>query len=422
LNASFIKTEIKIQGFMKEVFIISTGEIIGGNIAGSQRVLKIAKSLAEGNNNVYLCSLPQINNEVIETVEISPRISYLRSVDKTVNGKGNLVRFLHSVNRFIKSRNSETVIYLYPTTFVFKDFIYLFYFKGIKGHRFFCDINELRATNSFSATRPKGLLRKGLFFMKGISYFVIFKLSELQVYAYDGVVVISTNLERYFSRFTKDIIRVPILCDVTAVGEVMIKTTYDGTKFRICFAGMINSKKEGFDILFEALSLINKKKNVELFLYGPFSEEDRDVLDLLKKKHMLNEKVFYMGNLGPADLLNEFLKYHLLILPRPLNPQTKYGFSTKLSEYLISGVPVLVTDVSDNALYLKDGVNGYIIPPGSITAMESKLKDIIETYNMNASAIAENAFKTATREFDYRLYTKRLIDFFYNYKDIRATS
>ena len=407
---------------MKEVFIISTGEIIKGNIAGSQRVLKIAKSLAEGSINVFLCSLPRINGEVIETVEISPGISYLRSIDTMVSGKESLVNFLHSVNRFIKSRKSEAVIYLYPTTFVFKDLIYLFYFKGIKGHRFFCDINELRATNAFSATRPKGLLRKGLYFPKGLYNFVIFKLSELQVNAYDGIVVISTNLARYFSRFTKDIIRVPILCDVTVPVELLIKTTYDNTKFRICFAGMINSKKEGFDILFEALSLINKKKNVELFLYGSLSEDDRDVLYLLKKKYMLNEKVFYIGNVESGDLLKEFLKYHLLILPRPLNPQTKYGFSTKLSEYLISGVPVLVTDVSDNALYIKDGVNGYIIPPGSVTAMESKLNEIIETYNMNSSVVAENAFKTATREFDYRLYTKRLIDFFYSYKGRVASS
>ena len=85
-------------------------------------------------------------------------------------------------------------------------------------------------------------------------------------------------------------------------------------------------------------------------------------LNNLKKKFLLDNRVYYVGNLDPDDLQDEFSKYHLLILSRPLNPQTRYGFSTKLSDYLISDVPVLVTDVSDNSIYIRDGINGYLIP------------------------------------------------------------
>ena len=98
---------------------------------------------------------------------------------------------------------------------------------------------------------------------------------------------------------------------------------------------------------------------------------------------------------------------------RPLNPQTRYGFSTKLSDYLISGVPVLVTDVSDNSIYIRDGINGYLIPPGSMSALEAKLMEIIDNYNQSSILIARNALETAARELDYRNYTDKLIDFLF---------
>ena len=49
----------KFQQLMREVFIISTGQIVKGKTAGSQRVMNVARSLAAGNVHVYpvlICS------------------------------------------------------------------------------------------------------------------------------------------------------------------------------------------------------------------------------------------------------------------------------------------------------------------------------------------------------------------------------
>lgn len=399
---------------MKEVYIISTGQIIKGKTAGSQRVMNSAKSLAAGNVNVYLCSLTNIKSDLIESVELFPGISYLQSIDNKENSSSYLISFIRCVGRFIKERNSESVIYLYPTTFVGKDFVYLLYFKVFKGYKFYCDINELRVTNAFVSTPPQRILPKFYFYLKSVYDFLAYKLSEIQVLFYDGIVVISTNLENYFSKKAKRIMRVPILCDLTKKREEKPVIQFDNTVFRICFAGYIKCDKEGFDILFEALYKVNIKKNVELYLYGILCEEDRDILDHLAEIFMLKRKIYYMGNIDPDDLLREFSKYHLLILPRPLIRQTTYGFSTKLSEYLISGVPVLVTDVSDNSIYIKDKHNGFIIPPGSLSAMVDKLMWIMENYNDYSSAIVENAYRTALEKFDYKLYTQSYINFFFH--------
>jgi len=399
---------------IKEVYIISTGDIIRGRMAGTQRVLKIAKSLSAGGINTYLCSLKYINNDRITPKELFPGIWSLESEGNLVSDSVHLSAFLRTVNKFIKERFSDKIIYLYPTSFVLKDFIYFIYFRVLKGYKFFCDINELRSSNVFATTAPSNITSKFIFYLKSFYDLISYKLSEFQAFFYDGIVVISANLHKYFKRFNKNIIRVPILCDLSNImagPETFLH--FDNKVFKICFAGTISCAKEGFNILFEALEKLNSDKNVELYLYGPLHDNDKFVLEKLMTVLKLNSKVFYVGNIDADELLNEFKKYHLLILPRPLNLQTKYGFSTKLSEYLVSGVPALVTDVSDNALYIKDKINGYIVPPGSPSKMADKILEIISNYNMNAGEIAENAKLTAVREFDYRLYTRTFSDFFF---------
>ena len=113
-------------------------------------------------------------------------------------------------------------------------------------------------------------------------------------------------------------------------------------------------------------------------------------------------------------MLNEFNKYHLLILPRTLNKRTRYGLSTKLSEYLVSGTPVLVTDVSDNALIIKDNYNGFIIPPGSPEVMTRKLTEIIESYNSIVHSVVEKAHLTVREQLDYRRFSQQYIAFFFS--------
>lgn len=399
---------------MKEVFIISTGQIVRGKTAGSQRVLNIAKSLAAGGVRVFLCSYFQINRKPLENLELYQGVYHLYSRDNEVKSFMHISRFLRVLSKFMRERNSESVIYLYPSTFVLKDLIYLLYFKFLKRFRFFCEINELRTGIVFSASPPKWMFPRLYFYLKLFYDFTAYKLNEFQVPFYDGIVVISTSLEKYFMKYAIKSLRVPILCDIAKIKEGLPQRHFDNTVFRICFAGYLKSEKEGFDLLFEALQQVNLTRNVELYLYGILSEIDKKTLDRLTETFSLEGKVFYMGNIDPGDLPGEFSKYHLLILPRPLNSRTKYGFSTKLSEYLISGVPVLLTDVSDNALYIKDNYNGFIIPPGSLPELTGKILTIIENYNDNAYMIAENAFKTAREEFDYKLYTQTFITFLFN--------
>lgn len=400
--------------YMREVFIISTGEILKGKTAGARRIINIAKSLASGGVAVYLCSFLEYEGGAVDITEVYPGVFSLETRSHEGGSKPKLGEFVKTISLYAGRNKPETVLYLYPTTFVLKDFIYLFYFKYLKGFHFFCEINELRSSIAFSSPPAHGIVARVFYFVKSLKDYVIYKLNELQVFLYDGVVVISRNLEQYFSRSARRMIRIPILCDVGEINLDKQPPDYDGKIFRMCFAGYIKCEKEGFDILFESLSRVNQETQVELFLYGILSDEDKAKLSVLSDKYGLDGRIYYMGNIDPVKLGDEFRKYHLLILPRPMNKRTMYGFSTKLSEYLVSSNPVLLTDVSDNALYIHDNHNGYMTPPGNVNAMTAKILEIIRNYNSQARNIVVNAHKTVREELDYRLFASRYIDFFFN--------
>lgn len=398
---------------MKEVFIISTGEIISGKTAGARRMINIARSLAYGNVNVNLCSLAEFKGGSVEKLLIQPAIYALSSRKSSESQRPNFILFLRSVNRFMKENDQKPVVFLYPTTFVFKDFIYLIYFKFLKGYNIFCDINELRTAIAFSSSPKKGIWSAAYYFTKSIKDYMIYKLSEFQSIFYDGIIVISESLGKYFLRYNQKMIRVPILCDSEDIIPDRELPVFNGKVFKICFAGYIKIEKEGFDLLLESLSEVNKTRQVELYLYGMLEDHDHNRLRQLSAKYGLTEKIHYKGNIPPANLQHEFLNYHLLILPRPLNKRTRFGFSTKLSDYLVSGRPVLLTDVSDNARYFKDNYNGYLVAPGSAVAMADKILDIIRNYNDQAKMIVENAYRTVREEFDYKLFSANYIDFLF---------
>jgi glycosyltransferase involved in cell wall biosynthesis len=48
------------------------------------------------------------------------------------------------------------------------------------------------------------------------------------------------------------------------------------------------------------------------------------------------------------------------IIARKSNKLTEYGFSSKICEAFAYGIPVIATNNSDNKIYIKDGINGYV--------------------------------------------------------------
>lgn len=413
---------------MKNVFILTSIKIINGNSAGAARLLNISRALALEGVNVYLCSSTcRINIQENTIKEISKNIFSIgqENNDSHNNWFRRLKQLINIIYEFSYCRNiyklahniqGRNIFYIYPQPEISIDIISIFYLKLLKRQKIFIDINELRVTGLYNTVFSNKVLKMFYEKIKYVFDFVKFKLHERLTRYFDGVVVISTNLEKYFRRYNKNIIRIPILSNIDST-LVKKDLKYDNNKdFQIGFTGQVNLKKEGFDILYMALSIIKKQyKNFKLNLYGPIDNHVKNLLlNELPLHYDIKDNIIYHGIKTQSVLVEELQKNDLLILPRPLHPQTHFGFSTKLSEYLVSSVPVLVTDVSDNSLYIKDNINGFVVEPGNSVKMSEKIIYIMQNYNTIVNKIVDNALTLVKKEFYYTNYSKILCKFIFS--------
>lgn len=84
-------------------------------------------------------------------------------------------------------------------------------------------------------------------------------------------------------------------------------------------------------------------------------------------------------------------------------PSLYEGFSNSIAEAICAGKPMIVSDVSDNSIMVKDNVNGFLFDPSQIDDMNQKITSILEKSDddlyemgMKSRAIAEELFEKET--------------------------
>lgn len=411
----------------QNVLIVTTIQIYKGNSAAASRLMNISRALVVKGVKVYLCSSvlrDNVNGKKFN--ELSRNIFLVGDSKQGRRRKLNRMlyrffKFLY-ISRYIQrliilanSLNGHKVFYLYPTGELVMDFIALLCIKKVNKFSLFYDANELRRAGLYNRVFSNNMLKKGYDIVSYFTDYIKFCIEEILTKYYDGLIVISTNLEKYFKKYNNNLLRIPILSNSKENPFHKPPAYSDRETFLICFAGMIILKKEGFNILYKALSVLKSNcKQFQLNLYGPICKEQKMLLlSDLPSKYGVKQNVVYHGVVDQSVLMEKLRTNHLLILPRPLNLQTKYGFSTKLSEYLVSGVPVLLTDVSDNSLYIKNGYNGFIVEPGDYKKMAEKIIYIITNYNDLKDIVSKNAYLTAEKYFNFHIYSDKLYNFLF---------
>ena len=159
------------------------------------------------------------------------------------------------------------------------------------------------------------------------------------------------------------------------------------------------------------------KKNKYCFTFnicGPIEKKHKDLLlEQVAEDLEIKNNIEYFGNLNAKELSTFLNQQQLLVIPRGYTLQNHYGFSTKLSDYLNHGKPILVTNVSDNKLFIEDGKNGFIIPADDNEKMYHKLTYIIDNYSTLVNSIQERAIETSNNSFYYKNFTKTFSEFLF---------
>lgn len=224
-----------------------------------------------------------------------------------------------------------------------------------------------------------------------------------------GIVVISQPLQQFFVEKGCQPDRVHV------VNMIVDSTRFYGlskqnTEPYIAYCGTASNNKDGVDELIKAFALVlTKHPEYKLYIIGPTpSKKQRfENLELVKKLGVEKNVVFY-GKVSREDMPQLLKNAQILALDRPDNLQAKYGFPTKLGEYLLTENPVVVTKVGDIPLFLKDGESALIAEPQNSQDFADKVCWAIENPN-EARMIGEKGKLVAENHFNYLTETNKVI-------------
>jgi len=248
--------------------------------------------------------------------------------------------------------------------------------------------------------------------LKRLNLFLYLKIFIPQC---DHIFVISKALRDFFSALAmvrKNNVPVSILNMLTETDRYQINEETEATPNKdIVYVGTMYGDKDGVYDLISAFGLImDKVPDARLVLIGDNLRRERmnKIYEALSNiSHQ--DRIIFTGSLGRTELIQRINQAYCLALSRPNNIQAKYGFPTKLGEYLATGRPVIVTAVGDIPFYLDDGVNAFIAEPNNIQSFADKLEECFSNED-KAIKIGQKGQETAIKFFDYRVVTRVLME------------
>lgn len=191
----------------------------------------------------------------------------------------------------------------------------------------------------------------------------------------DGLFVISTALRDYYMKKGVASDRIHIInmtVDTSRFNGLLRDNNSD--KY-IAYCGKISNNKDGVDQLIQAFSIVHKTfSDIKLYIVGAIPENLSNEHNIKLIQDLdLSECVVLTGVLPADEIPQLMVNAELLVLDRPDNLQAKFGFPTKLGEYLLSANPVVVTGVGDIPLFLRDEESALISPPDDPHAFAKKI-------------------------------------------------
>jgi len=148
----------------------------------------------------------------------------------------------------------------------------------------------------------------------------------------------------------------------------------------IAYCGTASNNKDGVNqLILSFANVVRKHPNIKLYIIGKNPDKNQEFSNgALVKVLQLEDNIIFTGAL-PYTQIPQLLKdAEILALARPDNKQAKYGFPTKLGEYLMTGNPVVITNVGDVSLFLTDKKNALIAEPDNVESFSEKLIWAIE--------------------------------------------
>lgn len=244
----------------------------------------------------------------------------------------------------------------------------------------------------------------------GNAFFKVTPQKELEYFKHiNGLFVITTALKNYYAERGISDDKIHIINIVTDVDRFKGLKCMSGKTKYIAYCGTVSNNKDGVDELIKAFAITaNTHHDIQLYIIGkaPKRNEESENIKLIKELG-LEDKVVMTGLVTARQMPSLLKNAEVLALDRPDNQQAKYGFATKMGEYLLSERPVVVTKVGDFPLFLEDGVSALLANASDPEDFATKLNWALDNPE-DADVIGKNGADVAMREFNYLTESKKI--------------
>ena len=224
-----------------------------------------------------------------------------------------------------------------------------------------------------------------------------------------GRVFINEKLVEYYNniRTTDRVMVLPTIIDTDRFQNIIIGNS---NKY-LCYVGGMDLSNDNVDLIIKAFAKISDKyPEIELHLYGKPKANDKARLENIIKDCHLENKVFLKGYIGYYEVPRIMANACIMVTSQSKTKRAEGGLPTKAGEYLMSGVPSILSDVSTISQFLIHKKHVFIVPPDDINLYADTIEYVLNNYDV-AKSVAQVGRQYVENNYSYSVQGKRLVDF-----------
>lgn len=174
---------------------------------------------------------------------------------------------------------------------------------------------------------------------------------------------------------------------------------------RFVFVGRLAEQKGAFVLIEAAARLREKGLSFELCLIG--DGPMRSEIERLITEYGLVNHCKLIGWRNAADVRSEIQSSRVLVMA-----SFAEGLPAVLFESMALGRPVVATYVAGIPELVRDGVNGWLVPPGDATALTDAMAEAIETPLERLAVMGQSGIEAVRAKHDARREAEKLVGLF----------
>src|SRR5664280_855527 len=187
--------------------------------------------------------------------------------------------------------------------------------------------------------------------------------------------------------------------------EALSKLNLNSGDSFLLFFGFIRAYK-GLDLLIEAFSDKRlRSRNLKLIIAGEFYEDDTSYRDIVKKKNLESEVIFFDHFIRDKEVPVFFSVADLVV--QPYRSATQSGV-TQIAFYFEK--PMLVTDVGGLREIVADQKCGYVVKP----EVDAIANAIVDFFDNNRKGVFTEGVRQEKEKFSWDKMTKAIIEVYHS--------